>query len=91
MAFRAPISRSLLATARSAASSLRSPPTASRLRPPPVSAPRLPHRRFSSPRPLGALGCTQSLLPLHSAVTLPRLTSHLSVAARACCELSQGT
>ncbi|XP_072988709.1 uncharacterized protein [Typha latifolia] len=85
MAWRGSISRSLLATARSS--------SASRLRPPPLAAPRL-HRRhlpFPPSRPLGALGCVQSLLPLHSSVAIPRLTSHLSASARACCELSQGT
>lgn len=39
-------------------------------------------------RSMGELGCTQSLLPLQCT---PRLTSHLSVAVRACCELSHGT
>ncbi|XP_073107911.1 uncharacterized protein [Elaeis guineensis] len=100
MAWRGSISRSLLATARSSSSSLRSPAAAPRLRPPPLATPRLQRRRpsFSLPgetpvlnRTLGELGCTQSLLPLHSVVALPRLTSHLSVSARACCELSQGT
>ncbi|KAI4367590.1 hypothetical protein MLD38_023312 [Melastoma candidum] len=42
-------------------------------------------------RSMGELGCTQSLLPLNSAVGVPRLTSYLSVAVRACCELSHGT
>ncbi|KAK1300443.1 E3 ubiquitin-protein ligase CIP8 [Acorus calamus] len=40
---------------------------------------------------LGELACLQSLLPLHNVVSAARLTSHLSVEARACCELSQGT
>ncbi|XP_020092348.1 uncharacterized protein LOC109712938 [Ananas comosus] len=85
MAWRGSISRSLLSTA---------PSTAARLRPPPLAAaPRPPRRRlpFAPTRPVGALGCAQSLLPIHSVVALPRLTSHLSVTARACCELSQGT
>ncbi|OAY81473.1 hypothetical protein ACMD2_05603 [Ananas comosus] len=89
MAWRGSISRSLLSTARSSSSS-----TAARLRPPPLAAaPRPPRRRlpFAPTRPVGALGCAQSLLPIHSVVALPRLTSHLSVTARACCELSQGT
>lgn len=38
----------------------------------------------------GVIGCTQSLLPLHSVVAAARLTSHVAVEARACCELSQG-
>ncbi|XP_008813195.1 uncharacterized protein LOC103723893 isoform X3 [Phoenix dactylifera] len=92
MAWRGSISRSLHAAARSSSSSLRSRPAPPRLRPPPLASPRLPRRRlsFASPRTLGELGCAQSLLPLHSVVAVPRLTSHLSVSARACCELSQG-
>ncbi|XP_027361917.1 uncharacterized protein LOC113869670 [Abrus precatorius] len=43
------------------------------------------------PRAMGFLGCTQSLMPLHSADAAARLTSHISVESRACCELSQGT
>lgn len=39
-------------------------------------------------RTFGALGCTQSLLPL---VAGTRLTSHLTVNMRACCELYHGT
>ncbi|KAL3526841.1 hypothetical protein ACH5RR_011497 [Cinchona calisaya] len=46
---------------------------------------------FSSALLSGVLGCTQSLLPLHSVVAATRLTSHIAVEARACCELSQGT
>ncbi|GAU26083.1 hypothetical protein TSUD_225460 [Trifolium subterraneum] len=41
------------------------------------------------PRALGILGCTQSLMPLHNADAAARLTSHISVELRACCELSQ--
>ncbi|GMH23613.1 hypothetical protein Nepgr_025456 [Nepenthes gracilis] len=84
------LSRSLIPTARS--SSIRSSPPLTRLRSPPVSAPRLSHRRlsFAPSRNLGELGCTQSFLPLHVAIAIPRLTSHLSVEARACCELSHG-
>ncbi|CAJ2646118.1 protein NONRESPONDING TO OXYLIPINS 2, mitochondrial-like [Trifolium pratense] len=43
------------------------------------------------PRTLGILACTQSLMPLHNADAAARLTSHISVELRACCELSQGT
>ncbi|XP_043713171.1 protein NONRESPONDING TO OXYLIPINS 2, mitochondrial-like isoform X2 [Telopea speciosissima] len=83
------LSRSLMSAAR--ASSLRSTPSLPRLRPPSLAAPRLQSRRFSlSTRTMGELGCTQSLLPLHSVVAAARLTSHLAVNARACCELSQG-
>ncbi|XP_026661243.2 uncharacterized protein LOC113462860 isoform X2 [Phoenix dactylifera] len=93
MAWRGSISRSLLATARSSSSTLRSPAAAPRLRPPPLAGPRVQRRRLSCapPRTLGELACAQSLLPLHSVVAVPCLTSHLSVSARACCELSQGT
>ncbi|WOK99614.1 hypothetical protein Cni_G08326 [Canna indica] len=90
MAWRGSISRSILAAARS--SSPRSPPSVPSLRSPPASGPRLQRRRpsFSSPRSLGELGCAHSFLPLYSVVAAPRLTSHLSASARACCELSQG-
>ncbi|XP_074565648.1 uncharacterized protein LOC141822120 isoform X2 [Curcuma longa] len=92
MAWRGSISRSLLNAARYSAT--RSPPAAaSRIRAPPSAVPRLQRRQhaFASPRNLGELGCMQSFLPLYSTVAAPRLTSHLSVNARACCELSQGT
>ncbi|KAL0702390.1 hypothetical protein Bca4012_058512 [Brassica carinata] len=66
------------ATAR--APPLRSPTAAlPRLRPPPSS---LPSRHFSFPSPsvnLGALGCTQSFLPLYSVVAASQLTSNLCV------------
>ncbi|XP_077225001.1 uncharacterized protein LOC143858215 isoform X2 [Tasmannia lanceolata] len=88
------LSRSLMASARrpSSSSSLRSSPSIPRLRSTPLASPRLQQRRlsFSHPRSFGELGCTQSLLPLHSVVAAARLTSHLSVTSRACCELSQG-
>ncbi|GAB4846935.1 hypothetical protein Ancab_025945 [Ancistrocladus abbreviatus] len=90
------LSRTLVNTARS--SPLRPPSTSSalpRLRPPPsFQANRLhPPRRLllTNPRTLGELGCAQSLMPLHSVVADARLTSHVTVDARACCELSQGT
>ncbi|KAF9622000.1 hypothetical protein IFM89_029220 [Coptis chinensis] len=85
MAFRGSLSRSLLSTARSA--SFRS--SAPRLRP----SPRFQTRRFSTtnPRTFGELGAAQSLiLPLQYVVFAPCLTSHLTVNARACCELSHG-
>ncbi|XP_018488732.1 uncharacterized protein LOC108859336 [Raphanus sativus] len=79
------------ATAR--APSLRSPTAAlPRLRPSPSSS--LPGRRFSFSSPsrnLGALGCTQSFLPLYSVVAASQLTSHLNVNLRAFCELPNGT
>ncbi|XP_078159949.1 uncharacterized protein LOC144555480 [Carex rostrata] len=92
MAWRGSISRSVATTTRSVRSS---PSSSSAFRhpTPPLSAPRLPRRApsFSSPsRPLGALGCLQSLIPMQGAA-IPRLTSHVSAAVRACCELSQGT
>ncbi|GAV71846.1 hypothetical protein CFOL_v3_15335 [Cephalotus follicularis] len=73
------------------APSLRSPP---RLRPPPTASTSSASRRrfsFSPSRNLGELGCAQSFLPLHSVVGTARLTSHLTVNIRACCELSHGT
>ncbi|CAM8974212.1 unnamed protein product [Rhodiola kirilowii] len=81
------LSRSLMSAARN--SSLRSAPPLPRVRPPPVSAPRLTSRRLSflTPRNVSELGCVQSLLPLH---TTPLLASHLVADARAFCELSQG-
>ncbi|KAF9600238.1 hypothetical protein IFM89_005062 [Coptis chinensis] len=91
MAFRSgSFSRSLLNNARS---SLRSSQSQShpRLRPPPIPTPlrQQQHRRFSISRTFGELGCAQSLMPLHSVVAAARLTSHLTVNARSCCELSQ--
>ncbi|PIA27022.1 hypothetical protein AQUCO_08300006v1 [Aquilegia coerulea] len=90
------LSRSLLSTARS--SSIRSSSTASLPRlhsptTPPLASPRLQtrHLSFSNPRTIGELGMTQSLLPLCSVAVAARLTSHLAVDVRACCELSQGT
>ncbi|XP_057493674.1 uncharacterized protein LOC130779139 isoform X1 [Actinidia eriantha] len=87
MAWRGSLSRSVIATARA---SIRTSPPLNRLRPPPLAAPRLQSRRlsFANPRNLGELGCMQSLLPLYSGT---RLTSHLAVNVRACCELSHGT
>ncbi|GAB4852844.1 hypothetical protein Ancab_017040 [Ancistrocladus abbreviatus] len=93
MAWRCGMSRSLVSASQ--LSSIRSVPPIPRLRPPPVSDPRLHHRRytFAPSRNLGELGCTQSFLPLHSYIymAVPRLTSHLSVDVRACCELFHGT
>ncbi|KAJ3674408.1 hypothetical protein LUZ60_005024 [Juncus effusus] len=79
---RSSLSRSFLSTARS----LRPSPSSSPLR----SAPRLsrPPPPFSPSRRMGALGCVESLLPVQGGA---RLTCHVSVAVRACCELSQGT
>ncbi|KAJ0801085.1 hypothetical protein HanPI659440_Chr03g0112721 [Helianthus annuus] len=85
MAWRGSISRTLMSTARS--SSFRSTAPLPRLRPPPVSAPRLHSRRLGNPRMLGELGCAQSLMTVAGA----RMTSHLTVNVRAFCELSNGT
>ncbi|KAG6505798.1 hypothetical protein ZIOFF_038163 [Zingiber officinale] len=82
MSWRGSMTRTLLAAARSSSS-----------RPLPATSP-LQRRRFSaaSPRSMEEIGCAQSFLPLYSAMATPRLSSHLSAsAARACCELSQGT
>ncbi|XAR52883.1 hypothetical protein NMG60_11021206 [Bertholletia excelsa] len=91
MAWRSSFSRSVIATARS--STIRSSPPLSRVRAPPLAAPRLQTRRlsFGNPRNLGELGCFQSLIALHNVLAAARLTSHVSVSARACCELSHGT
>ncbi|XP_047342451.1 uncharacterized protein LOC124945956 [Impatiens glandulifera] len=88
MAWRGSISRSLISTAR--ATTFRSSPAAPRLRPPPLSAPRLQSRRssFANPRKLGELGCTQSLMPLYAGATM---TARLDVNLRAFCELYNGT
>ncbi|CAK9183286.1 unnamed protein product [Ilex paraguariensis] len=86
------LSRSLLSTART--STVRSSPSLPRLRPSPLHSPHLhpPPLSTTIPRTIGGvIGCTQSLLPLHSVVAATRLTSHIAVEARACCELSQGT
>ncbi|XP_022763468.1 uncharacterized protein LOC111308993 isoform X2 [Durio zibethinus] len=84
------LSRSVMSAAR--APSLRTSPPLPRLRPPASSAPRLQSRRLSfvPSRNLAELGCFQSFLPLHSVVPTARLTSHLTVNLRACCELSHG-
>ncbi|KAK4284530.1 hypothetical protein QN277_001350 [Acacia crassicarpa] len=85
------LSRSLMSTARA---SLRpaAPSSLPRLRPPPLSSPRLQARRFSlsASRNLGELGCTQSLIPLPS-MAATCLSSRFTVSARACCELSNVT
>ncbi|XP_020690483.1 uncharacterized protein LOC110105356 isoform X2 [Dendrobium catenatum] len=86
MACRGSISRSIISIARSSPSSLRSPAALPRFRPPRIQRTRL----FATSRLPCELGCASSLLPLHSVIAIPRLTSHLSVSARACCELSQG-
>ncbi|KAI4298523.1 hypothetical protein L6164_032073 [Bauhinia variegata] len=86
------LSRSLMSTARA---SLRptTPSSIPRIRPPPLAAPSAQARRFSlgASRNLRELGCTQSLLPLHSTMATTCLTSHFTVNARAFCELSHGT
>ncbi|XP_042512516.1 protein NONRESPONDING TO OXYLIPINS 2, mitochondrial-like [Macadamia integrifolia] len=52
----------------------------------------LPNLRFSLlSRSPAELGCVQSLLPLHSAVAVAKLTSCLSTNSRSCRALSQGT
>ncbi|KAK3019994.1 hypothetical protein RJ639_003342 [Escallonia herrerae] len=96
------LSRSLISTAR--ASAVRSAPSLPRLRPPPALGSGLNSRRLLTTANIGltlqppllrtiggVIGCTQSLLPLHSVVAASRLTSHIAVEVRACCELSQGT
>ncbi|KAL4193950.1 hypothetical protein AMTRI_Chr05g66330 [Amborella trichopoda] len=83
-------SRSLMAAARS---SIRSAaPRAPRLRSPPITTLPTFHRRRLplTSRWMGELGCLQSMVPLHDVIASARLTSHLSVNTRGCCELSQG-
>ncbi|KAG6666131.1 protein NONRESPONDING TO OXYLIPINS 2, mitochondrial-like [Carya illinoinensis] len=87
------LSRSLLSTVRSSPirrSSSSSSSLPGLLRPP---VPPRPHRRpvFSTARTMaGEMGSIQLLVPLHS-LAVARLTSHISIQARAFCELSQGT
>ncbi|KAK4769699.1 hypothetical protein SAY87_030231 [Trapa incisa] len=50
-----------------------------------------PARPSSLIRERNALGCVQSLLPLHSAVAVARMTSCLSTISRSSRALSQGT
>ncbi|XAR72945.1 hypothetical protein NMG60_11019760 [Bertholletia excelsa] len=91
MAWRGSLSRSLISTAR--ASTIRTSPPLPRLRPPPPLAAPLPRPRrlsFVNPRNFRELGGVQSLMPFHSVVAGPRLTSHLAASARACCELYHG-
>ncbi|KAL1060693.1 hypothetical protein V6Z11_1Z077900 [Gossypium hirsutum] len=58
----------------------------------PLPSPSIsPLRRFSSSRCPSELGSVQSLLPLHSAVAVARMTSCLSTTSRSCRALSQGT
>nr|XP_015866868.1 protein NONRESPONDING TO OXYLIPINS 2, mitochondrial-like [Ziziphus jujuba var. spinosa] len=88
------LSRSLISTAsRVSSSSIRASPSVSSIPRSTIRSFNLRSRRslFSVPRNVGALGCTQSLLPLHSAVAAARLTAHISTETRAFCELSQGT
>ncbi|CAN6449718.1 unnamed protein product [Victoria cruziana] len=85
------VSRSLMAAARSSAARPVAIPRAG-LRPRrPSSVTQSRRFSFSSIRMPVELGCASSLFPLHSAVAASRLTSHVSVSVRACCELSQGT
>ncbi|KAI3842278.1 hypothetical protein MKW98_026068 [Papaver atlanticum] len=81
------LSRSLLSTAR--ASSVRSSPTLTRLRPSqlPTSTHRTRRFSFVNPRTLGELGCTQSILP---PVAACHFSPHLSLNARDFCGVFQG-
>ncbi|CAN6723233.1 unnamed protein product [Malus baccata var. baccata] len=84
--------RASLSSIRSAVRSSVPKSSASRFPLPTASSPSsAPLRRFSLSSPPGALGCVQSLLPLHSAVAAARLTSSLSTTSRSCRALSQGT
>ncbi|KMT09777.1 hypothetical protein BVRB_6g127570 [Beta vulgaris subsp. vulgaris] len=57
----------------------------------PNSARNSRHFSFTNPRNVEVLGCIQSLMPMHNVVADARLTAHIAVDVRACCELSQGT
>ncbi|XP_076936992.1 uncharacterized protein LOC143604379 [Bidens hawaiensis] len=83
MAWRGSLSRTFISAA-ARPPSFRPTTTLPRLRPPPLSAPRLHSRRFFNPRTIGELGCAQSLMPMSAEA---RVTSHLSVSIR---ELSNG-
>ncbi|KAK7330774.1 hypothetical protein VNO77_24974 [Canavalia gladiata] len=50
-----------------------------------------PLRRSFATRIAPELRCVQSMLPLHSAVAVARMTSCLSITSRSCRALSQGT
>ncbi|KAL9260999.1 hypothetical protein AKJ16_DCAP10100 [Drosera capensis] len=85
------LTRTLLTTARSAG--IRRPTTTTTLPRIRAAEPLRPPRRlsFTNPRVLRELGGLYSLMPLHSVVADARMTAYVSVEARACCELSQGT
>ncbi|KAI3722638.1 hypothetical protein L2E82_33680 [Cichorium intybus] len=92
------LQRSLISTARSSTIRRSATTPLPRLRPPPQPSLHGHPLRPGPTTPIpgfgtigGVIGCTQSLLPLHSVVADARLTSHVAVEARACCELSQGT
>ncbi|GAU24505.1 hypothetical protein TSUD_156170 [Trifolium subterraneum] len=59
--------------------------------PKPTTTTSSPLRRSFTSRIAPELGCVQSLLPLHSAVAVARMTSRLSITSRNCRSLSQGT
>ncbi|GAY50244.1 hypothetical protein CUMW_125110 [Citrus unshiu] len=75
-------------SARTVMSSARSYLPRIRPSPPPVHANRL-RSRLSLPTTTRSIGCAQSLMPLHGVVAATHLTSHISVHARAFCDLSQ--
>ncbi|KAL8129426.1 LOW QUALITY PROTEIN: hypothetical protein V2J09_018581 [Rumex salicifolius] len=88
----------MLFISRTTTSAFRS---ASRSAPKSASGPRTSHfsssakanpsplRSFGLSRTPSELGGVQSLLPLHSAVSLARMTSHLSTSSRSCRSLLQ--
>ncbi|KAF7810100.1 protein NUCLEAR FUSION DEFECTIVE 6, chloroplastic/mitochondrial-like isoform X1 [Senna tora] len=57
----------------------------------PTNATSTPLLRSFLTRTAPELGCLQSMLPLHSAVAVARMTSCLSTTSRSCRALSQGT
>ncbi|KAK4340785.1 hypothetical protein RND71_039286 [Anisodus tanguticus] len=56
----------------------------------PTSSFYIPHTFPTLSRPLPQMGCLQSLLPLHSAVSSARLTSCLGIDSKGSRSLSQG-
>ncbi|KAE7999672.1 hypothetical protein FH972_004078 [Carpinus fangiana] len=90
------LSRSLLSTVRSTqirrSSSSTSSSSLRGLIRPPAATRSFRRPLFTTPRAMaGEFRGVQSLTPMHNALAAARLTSHITVNARAFCELSQGT
>ncbi|XP_015584058.2 protein NONRESPONDING TO OXYLIPINS 2, mitochondrial isoform X3 [Ricinus communis] len=84
------ISKSSLSSIKSAIrSNAPKSPSPSPSSPSSLPSASLPRRFSFSSRAPCELGCVQSLLPLHSAVAVARMTSCLSTTSRSCRALSQ--